>query len=163
MDWRRLEFWVTIAFGIAAGLALAMLSVNTWAPAGSPLRRLASDETVNFLGELGDVSGGLLVIVFILIFGGNVIMTVLLRGIEKLSEMREERKRIRTEAREEGLAEGRAKGRAEGRAAGRAEGRAEGQAEGRAENAREWEDWARKLIDEGKLSPDVELPSDPDE
>ena len=143
MDWRRLEFWVTIAFGIAAGLALAMLSVNTWAPAGSPLRRLASDETVNFLGELGDVSGGLLVIVFILIFGGNVIMTVLLRGIEKLSEMREERKRIRTEAREEGLAEGRA--------------------EGRAEVDREWAKWARKLIDEGKLSPDVELPSDPDE
>ena len=142
MDWRRLEFWVTIAFGIAAGLALAMLSVNTWAPAGSPLRQLASDETVNFLGELGDVSGGLLVIVFILIFGGNVIMTVLLRGIEKLSEMREERKRIRTEAREEGLAEGRAKG--------------------RAEVDREWAKWARKLIDEGKLSPDVELPSDPD-
>ena len=103
---------------------------------------LASDETVNFLGELGDVSGGLLVIVFILIFGGNVIMTVLLRGIEKLSEMREERKRIRTEAREEGLAEGRA--------------------EGRAEVDREWAKWARKLIDEGKLSPDVELPSDPD-
>ena len=143
MDWRRLEFWVTIAFGIAAGLALAMLSVNTWAPAGSPLRQLASDETVNFLGELGDVSGGLLVIVFILIFGGNVIMTVLLRGIEKLSEMREERKRIRTEAREEGLAKGRA--------------------EGRAEVDREWAKWARKLIDEGKLSPDVELPSDPDE
>ena len=74
-------------------------------------------------------------------------MTVLLRGIEKLSEMREERKRIRTEARGGGVAEG----------------LAEGRAAGRAENAREWEKWARKLIDEGKLSPNVELPSDPDE
>ena len=143
MDWRRLEFWVTIAFGIAAGLAVAMLSINTWAPAGSPLRQLVSDETVNFLSQLGDVSGGLLVVVFILIFGGNVIMTVLLRGIEKLSEMREERKRIREEARKEGLVEG--------------------LAEGRAEKSREWEEWARKLMDEGKLSPDVELPSTSEE
>ena len=74
-------------------------------------------------------------------------MTVLLRGIEKLHEMREERKRIREESRAAGLAEG------------LAEGLAAGLAEGRIERDKEWEAWAERLIEQGLLPPDVSLPS----
>ena len=78
-------------------------------------------------------------------------MTVLLRGFEKLAEMREERKRLRKEARAAGMAEG------------MAEGRAEGRAEGVAERNQEWEAWARQLIKEGKLPSEIQFPSGSDE
>lgn len=143
MSRHRLELWVTIAFGVAAGLALAILSIRTWAPDDWWLRQLLQEAVIDFLTELGDVSGGLIVIIFLLLLGVSVAMTVLLRGFEKLAEIREERKRLRAEARAEGLAEGRA--------------------EGRAELKKEWEAWAERLIGEGKLPPDVRFPSASDE
>lgn len=77
-------------------------------------------------------------------------MTLLLRGYEKLAEIRAERRRIREEER--------AAGRAEGRAEGLAEGLAEGRAEGQAERDERWQAWVNRLIEEGKLSPNIGLP-----
>ena len=151
MNWHRLELWVTIAFGVAAGLALAILSIKFWAPEDWWLRQLIPPEAIKFLIELGDVSGGLIVIIFILILGGTLIMTVLLHGYEKLAEVLAERKRRREE--EKRRLE-------EARAAGRATGLAEGLAEGLAKNNQEWEAWARQLIKEGKLPSEVQFPFD---
>jgi uncharacterized integral membrane protein len=134
MDWRRLELWVTISFGLAAGTGVFLLLFKIFAPQDGPLQQWAQG-TITFLSELGDISGGLIVIIFIAILGGNIFMTVLLRGIEKLHEMREERKRIREESRAAGLAEG------------------------RIERDKEWEAWAERLIEQGLLPPDVSLPS----
>ena len=158
MNWRRLEILITASFGVATVLALTLVSVNTWAPEESVVRRIASDANIGFLDKLGGVSGGLVALVFITVLGGSIIMTLLLRGFEKLAEIREERKRIREEARAEGLAEGLAEGRAEGRTEGRAEGRTEGRAQAIAESNQAWEAWVKRLIEEGKIPPDVDFP-----
>ena len=165
---------VTASFGLATLIALALVSINAWAPKSWLLRQLASDPVVDFLARLGGVSSGLLAIIFIAVFGGSLIMTLLLRGYEKLAEIRAERRRIREEERAAGHAEGRADGLAEGLAVGIAEGRAEGIAQGRTEGLAEgriegravgqaerderWQAWVNRLIEEGKLSPNVGLP-----
>ena len=166
MNWRRLELLVTTSFGLATLIALALVSINAWAPKSWLLRQLASDPVVDFLARLGGVSSGLLAIIFIAVFGGSLIMTLLLRGYEKLAEIRAERRRIREEERAAGHAEGRAEGlavgiaegRAEGLSQGRTEGLAEGRAVGQAERDERWQVWVNRLIEEGKLSPNVGLP-----
>ena len=85
-------------------------------------------------------------------------MTLLLRGYEKLAEIRAERRRIREEERAAGHAEGHADGLVEGRAEGLAQGLAEGRAVGQAERDERWQAWVNRLIEEGKLSPNVGLP-----
>ena len=153
MGWRRLERWVTISFGIAAVIGISLQAAGLLAPEGSLLKRSAQS-AIKYLTELGDISGGSIVLIFLLIMGGNRVMTVLLRGVEKLQEMREKARRIREEGRAEGHAAGRAAGRAEGRAEGHAAGRAEGREEARSEARAE----LRVLLKEKGLDPDEFLP-----
>ena len=143
MNWHKLELLVAIAFGATAALALAIISIRTWVPDSWWLRRLITEEAVDFLKELGNISAGLIVIVFILILGGSVVMSVLLRGYEKLGEVLEERKRQQEEQRRI-LAEVKSQGLAQGRAA----------------SNQKWQAWAQQLIEEGKLPSDVEFPTD---
>ncbi len=114
MNWQRLERWVTISFGVAAGIAVIIQLTKRFAPEVWFLHRLARD-VADYLDELGDIGSGVIIVVFLSVMGGSWVMTVLLRGIEKLHEMRQERRRIREEGRMEGRKEGRMEGREEGR------------------------------------------------
>ena len=112
MNWHRLERWVTVYFGVAAGIAVIIQLTKRFAPEVWFLHRLARD-VADYLDELGDIGSGAIIVVFLSVMGGSWVMTVLLRGIEKLHEMRQERRRIREEGRMEGRKEGREEGRRE--------------------------------------------------
>ena len=112
MNWQRLERWVTISFGVAAGIAVIIQLTKRFAPEVWFLHRLARD-VADYLDELGDIGSGVIIVVFLSVMGGSWVMTVLLRGLEKLHEMRQERRRIREEGRMEGRKEGREEGRRE--------------------------------------------------
>ena len=112
MNRRRLELWVTLALYIAAIVSLIVLFARRFSPEGSPLRRTA--ETVaEYLGELGAVASGTIILIILLVIGGTVTMALLTKGYELYQEMRGRNEQLRAE------------GRAEGRVAGRAEARAE--------------------------------------
>ena len=124
MDWKRLERWVTNALYIAGGTGLVILLVKHLAPERSLPQRIASDAAA-YLTELGNVSGGLLIVIILCVLGGDVIMATIFRGVDRYRKWREDERRRKEEfirVREESIAEGRAKGRAEGLTDGRAEG-----------------------------------------
>ena len=131
MDWRRLErwaTWATIALYVAAAVSVIILLGESLLPAGSPAQQIFHG-IANHVNRLGEIGGGTLIYVILLILIGGGIYVLILRAIDKYHENRERRARERAEA----IAEGHAEGRAEGHAEGRAEGRAEGLEQGRAE------------------------------
>lgn len=160
MDWKRLERWVTNALYIAGGTGLVILLVKHLAPERSLPQRIASDAAA-YLTELGNVSGGLLIVIILCVLGGDVIMATIFRGVDRYRKWREDERRRKEEfirVREESIAEGRAEGRAEGLADGRAEGRAEGRDAGIKEGRAEALSDVRSLLLERGIDPDDILP-----
>ena len=92
MNWQRLERWVTISFGVAAGIAVIIQLTKRFAPEVWFLHRLATD-VADYLDELGDIGSGVIIVVFLSIMGGSWVMSVFLSGIEKWEEMKAKRKR----------------------------------------------------------------------
>jgi hypothetical protein len=107
VNWRRLELWVAISFGVAAVIGISLQLARVFAAEGSLLRQSAQ-ATIDYLSELGDISGGLIVIIFVVLWGGSGVMSLLFAGIEKYHEMKERHRRLREEGRAEGRAEARA-------------------------------------------------------
>ncbi len=139
MNWKRLENWVTTALYIAGATALVIISVKRLAPERSLPQRIASDAAI-YLTELGNISGGLLIVIVLCILGGSATMASIFYVVDRYREWKKDERRRKEEfirLREESIAEGLAKGRVEGRAEGRTEGRAEGRSEGRAEGRSE--------------------------
>ncbi len=93
-------------------------------PSGSPAQQIFHG-IANHLNRLGEIGGGTVIYVILLILVGGGIYVLILRAIDKYHENRERRARERAEA----VAEGRAEGRAEGLEQGRAEGLEQGRAE----------------------------------
>ena len=119
MDLKRLERWVTTALYVAGGVGLVILLTKNLAPGGSLLQRLAHYIT-NYLTELGNISEGLLIVIILLILGGNRIMVSIFTGVDRYREWRGKSARIKAEAEAAGRAAGEAAGRAAERAAIRA-------------------------------------------
>lgn len=131
MQWRQIERWATIAIYVSAGAGLAVLLVETLAPAGSAAQQLAHI-AANRLTRLGEIGGGLLfavVLAYLTTMGGTWLMVLLMEGIERLKNRRArselQLEKIREEIRKEGREAAREEGREEGREAGREEGREE--------------------------------------
>ncbi len=119
MDLRRLERWVTTALYIAGGVALVIILAKRLLPNGSLLQRPANI-AAEFLTELGGIGEGLLIIIILLILGGNRIMVSIFEGVDRYREWKRKNEQLKAEAREAVLAEGRMEGRAAERAAIRA-------------------------------------------
>ena len=119
MDLRRLERWVTTALYIAGGAALVIVLAKRLLPDGWILQRLAA-AIAEFLTDLGGIGEGLLIVIILLILGGNRAMVSIFEGVDRYREWRRKNEELKAEAR----AEGREEGREEGIAAGRAEERA---------------------------------------
>ena len=107
MNNRRLELLITVSFGLAAGIALFIVSIRAFAPESWPIRRwVAYEPLIEFLTALANVSGGLIVIIFIAVLLGGVIMSLIFSGIDKYRAMKERDRLIREEALKEGRQEG---------------------------------------------------------
>ena len=127
MQWRQIERWATIAIYVSAGAGLAVLLVETLAPAGSAAQQLAHI-AANRLTRLGEIGGGLLftvVLAYLTTMGGTWLMVLLMEGIERLKNRRARAELQLEKIREEIRKEGREAAREEGREAGREEGREE--------------------------------------
>ncbi len=92
-------------------------------PDGTVSQRLAVG-AADLLTELGGISEGLLIVIILLILGGNRIMVSIFEGVDRYREWKRKNAQLKAEVRaavlDEGIAAGRAEGRAEGRAAERA-------------------------------------------
>ena len=161
MDLRRLERWVTTALYVAGGIALVIILANRLSPSGTISHRLTAS-IADFLTELGDVSGGLLIVIILLMLGGNRIMVSIFEGVDRYREWRRKNEQIKAEAeaagRAEGLKEGRKAGRAEGLEEGRAEGLEVGRTEGLEVGRTEERALLRVRLVELGLNPDDILP-----
>ena len=114
MNWKRLEHWVTTALYIAGATALVIISVKRLAPERSLPQRIASDAAI-YLTELGNVSGGLLIVIVLCILGGSATMASIFYVVDRYREWKKDERRRKEEfirVREESIAEGRAEGRA---------------------------------------------------
>lgn len=104
MDRRRLELWVTLALYIAAVVSLIVLLARRLAPERSLLQRTAQT-VAEYLGELGEVASGTIILIILLVIGGTVIMALLTKGYELYREMLGRNEQLRAEGRAEGRAE----------------------------------------------------------
>ena len=114
MNWKRLEHWVTMALYIAGATALVIMSVKRLAPERSLPQRIASDAAI-YLTELGNVSGGLLIMIVLCILRGSATMASIFHVVDRYREWKKDEQRRREEfirVREESIAEGRVEGRA---------------------------------------------------
>ena len=114
MNWKRLEHWVTTALYIAGATALVIISVKRLAPERSLSQRIASDAAI-YLTELGNVSGGLLIVIVLSILGGSATMASIFYVVDRYREWKKDEQRRKEEfvrIREESIAEGREEGRA---------------------------------------------------
>ena len=157
MDLRRLERWVTTALYIAGGAALVIVLAKRLLPDGWILQRLAA-VIAEFLTELGGIGEGLLIVIILLILGGNRAMVSIFEGVDRYREWKRKNAQMKAEAKEAVLAEGHAAGRAEGIAEGHAAGRAEGIAEGHAAGRAEERAVVRARLAGLGLNPDDILP-----
>jgi len=107
MDRRRLELWVTLALYIAAVVSLIVLLARRLVPERSPLQR-AAQTIAEYLGELGDVASGTIVLIILLVIRGTATMALLTKGYELYREMLGRNEQLRAEGRAEGRAEARA-------------------------------------------------------
>ena len=112
----------------------------------------------DFLTELGGIGEGLLIIIILLILGGNRIMVSIFEGVDRYREWKRKNEQMKEDARAAVLKEGRAQGRAEGQVAGRAAGLAEGRAAGQAEGRAQERAAIRARLVELGLNPDDILP-----
>ncbi len=115
MDWRRLERWAiiaTIALYAAAALSLFLILGETLLPEGSPIQQ-ASHNIANHLTRLGEIGGGVVIVVVLSILVGGGIGMLFLRAYDKYQENKQRRERERAQWMAEAMAEGRAEGRAE--------------------------------------------------
>ena len=114
---------------IAGGVAVVIMLAKRLLPNGSLWQRSAN-VVAELLTELGGISEGLLIVIILLILGGNRIMVSIFEGVDRYREWRRKNEQIKEEAKASGLAQGRKEGRAEGRAAERAAIRARLEAQG---------------------------------
>ena len=106
MHRRRLELWVTLALYIAAVVSLIVLLARRLASERSLLQRTAQT-VAEYLGELGEVASGTIILIILLVIGGTVIMALLTKGYELYREMLGRNEQLRAEGRAEGRAEAR--------------------------------------------------------